>query len=446
MNLPITIASLAGTGDATCIPGRGGVPHSIVGDLLCGRYPTRAPIQIWSEASRHWPLWIVLALAAAALRLGWALLRRHAWRRHAATARYLEITPPVTATAVATADLWRLLATVLPVARRGALRPAQLVWEVAADPTGMRCGLWTPPGINPTAVTRLVQRAWPGARLTTTRPPRLPAGLPAAGRVARVRRPDWLPLLDERPPSRRRDRDADNDEIRAVFDGLAAAGRTGGGLLQVCAQRAPRHRMALLRRATRNPAHARQHGLGLRLVGLLLEALRAVLLAVLDILQPGPTRRSAPSHDDYRPDLAAQARIKLEAPPHFCVQVRAVACGPTRAAARAAAADIISGYSLLSPHLTPRRLARCRGVASSRAASRQRMMLASVTEIAALCGLPAEPSAYGLPAAASRRRGPGRLTWTADEDHRPISTDGHRAGPLAGHLGEPGPDRAGGAW
>jgi hypothetical protein len=440
MNLPIILANSSGAGDATCVPGRGGVPHSIVGDLLCGRYPTRAPIQLWSEATGHWPLWIVLAIGAVALRLGWVLLRRHAWRRHATTARYLEITPPVTATAAATSDLWRLLATVLPAPRRGALRPAQLVWEVAADPTGMRCGLWVPPGINPTAVTRLVQRAWPGARLTTTRPPTLPAGLPAAGRVARTRRPDWLPLLDDRPPSRRRDRWEDADEIRAVFDGVAAAGRTGGGLLQVCAQRAPRHRMALLRRATRNPAHARHHGLGLRTVGLLLEATRGVLLALLDVVQPGPTRRTAPPHDGYGSDLAAQARAKLEALPHFCVQVRAVACGPTRAAARAAAADITSGYCLLSPHLTPRRLARCRTVASHRAAVPQRMMLASVTEIAALCGLPVEPSAYGLPAAASRRRGPGRLTWTADPDHPEISADGRGPGRPVG----PSSDRAGG--
>ena len=40
------------------------------------------------------------------------------------------------------------------------MRPARLVWEVAADPDGMRAGLWLPPGINPTAVVRLLQRGW----------------------------------------------------------------------------------------------------------------------------------------------------------------------------------------------------------------------------------------------------------------------------------------------
>src|SRR5205814_1480997 len=51
----------------------------------------------------------------------------------------------------------------------------------------------------------------------------------------------------------------------------------------------------------------------------------------------------------------------------------------------------------------PRRLWRAPASAGSRWIPENRMQLATVAEAAALAGLPGEPSAYGLPAAASRR-------------------------------------------
>jgi hypothetical protein len=415
---------------AACTPGQGGVPDSLIGEVLCGRYLTDAPSTAWHWAAGHWPVVAAVLLGLAVLRLGFAGWRRHAWRRHAANARWLEIVPPVTATPTATVHLWRLLATLLAAPRLFTLRPARVVWEAQADPTGMRCGLWVPPGINPTAVLRVVQRAWPGARVADAHPPAPPGRWPAAGLALVATVPEWQPLIDDPPPattSRREGSPAEQDRLRAVYDGLAAAGRTGGGLLQVIVGRAPRHRVANLRRASTNPARARRPNGGLRAAALLAEALRAGILAVLDLLTPGPststTDRGARTTDPYQVELARQARLKYATAPHLLVAVHALAVGPTTAAARAAAADITSGYGLLSGHLTRRRLRHARTAARWRWAPATRMTLATVAETAALAGLPAEPATFGMPAAASRHRLPGRDTWRPAGPPQP----GHQA-------------------
>lgn len=416
-----------------CTPGQGGVPDSLIGEVLCGL--TDAPVSAWSWAVAHWPLLAAVLAGLVVVRLGWAWWRRHAWRRHAANARWLEIVPPVTATPTATVHLWRLLSTLLPAPHRFfALRPVRLVWEAQADPTGMRCGLWVPPGINPTAVLRVVQRAWPGARVTDTHPPALPQKWPAAGMALVATVPEWQPLIDDEPTQTRRrpgtPLSEEDDRLRAVYDGLAAAGRTGGGLLQVIVGRAPRHRVANLRRASIDPARARRPSRGLRAAVLLADALRVTILAVLDFIMPGPststTDHSARATDPYQTELARQARIKYATAPHLLVAIHALAVGPTTAAARAAAADITSGYGLLGGHLTRRRLRRPRAAARSRWAPETRTTLATVAEAAALAGLPAEPATYGLPAAASRHRLPGRDTWRLTSRPEPSAPTARR--------------------
>src|SRR5262245_50268006 len=131
-----------------CVPGRDDIPDSVVGELLCGTWGDDATGTLWRLIRDRWPLLLLAIAALIGLRVGWAAWRRRVWRRHAAQARWLQITPPVTATPAATVGLWRLLATALPAPRRLALRPARLVWEVAADSDGMRAGLWLPPGVN----------------------------------------------------------------------------------------------------------------------------------------------------------------------------------------------------------------------------------------------------------------------------------------------------------
>jgi hypothetical protein len=356
-----------------------------------------------------------IVAAGLAARLSWAVLLRRAWRGHATRARWLEITPPTTATPAATVQLWRLAATLLPVPRWWQLRPARLVWEVAAHTDRSRCGLWVPPGISPVAVARVVQRAWPGARVDHTGPPRLPAGdgsVAAAHRLV-VTQPEYLPLLEDPPPAaprRRTDHDSEEqDRLRAVYDGLAAAGRTGYGLLQVHISRAPKTRVAMLRRATTNPRRARRPSLGRSLF----TGVAGVVHIGLDLLSSGPSSSSRqPASDPYAAQLSAGARLKLAAPPHLVTTVYAAAAGPTPGAAQAACADITSGYGIFATHLSRRRLRRPRQVVNHRWTPLGRMSLVTVAEAAALASLPAEPAAYGLPQAAARRRPAARDVWT----------------------------------
>ncbi|TQL36882.1 hypothetical protein FB564_2016 [Salinispora arenicola] len=277
----------------------------------------------------------------------------------------------------------------------------------------MRAGLWLPPGVNPTAVLRLLQRGWPGVRAEQVAPPVVPGGT-ATTLALLPTQPDWLPLVDD-PPSpittRFEGSRPEDDRLRAVFDGLASAGRTGGGLLQVHISRAPAHRMRALRRASTHPERARKTRGASRAVGLLADGLRALILGVLNVVTPSPSgsggsRRT--THDPYLAELARQARGKLSAAPHLLVAVYATGAGPTKAAALSAAADITSGFGLLSAHFTRRRMRGGTTAAAQRWVPETRMSLAAVGEAAALAGLPAEPAAYGLPAAASRRRPGGR--------------------------------------
>jgi hypothetical protein len=431
------------------VPGQGGVPDSVVGEVMCGTWADDVA-GVWHAAWDRWPLLLLAVAALVGVRVGWSAWRRRVWRVHAARSRWLAITPPVTATPAATVGLWRLLATALPAPSRWSWRPARLVWEVVADPDGMRAGLWLPPGINPTAVVRLLQRGWPGVRAEQAAPPRTPIG----GQVAALRlvptQPEWLPLVEDAAPPVRRGIDAgapEDDRLRAVYDGLASAGRTGGGLLQVHISRAPARRLRVLRRAMTNPRRARSTRGVARAADLLAGALRTAILVVLDLITPGPPARRSPaaagstSTDPYTAELARQARAKFADAPHLLVAVHAIATGPTKAAARAAAADITSGFGLLSAHFTRRRLRRVAVAAAERWTPANRMSLASVTEAAALAGLPTEPAAYGLPGAASRRRVATRDIFRAsgrEVDSRRVTRADTRPKPAA-QGGDPEP-------
>lgn len=399
-----------------CTPGADGIPDGPVGRILCGDWHT----DLGQTLADHWLLWTVAVAALVLLRIGWAWLARRRWRQHAARARWLEIIPPVTATPGSTVQLWRLLATLLAAPRWWQHRPARLVWEVVATADQLRCGLWVLPGINPIAVTRVVQRGWPGARLTHRHPPRLPAGGSVAAHRLILTQDEWLPLLDDPPePGAHRRGDTgpapvEADRLRAVYDGLAAAGRTSFGLLQVHIARAPRSRVAVLRKATADPRRARRRGRSV--AARLLDGIVVAVRAGLDLILGGPPTRhrgtGLRSADPYAARLAALAREKHGDPPHLLAAVHAAAVGPTRAAARAACEDITSGYGLLSAQLSHRRLHRARTVVNTRWAPTSRMTLASVSEAAALAGLPAEPSTHGLPAAAARARTPSHHIWS----------------------------------
>lgn len=411
-----------------CVPGQGGMPDGVLGELLCGTWGAQAPTAVAEFVRLRWPLLLAALAVLVALAVGWRMWRRRVWRTHAAQARWLQIIPPVTATPAATVGLWRLLATALPAPGRWTQRPARIVWEVQADPYGMRAGLWLPPGVNPTAVLRLLHRAWPGVRAEQTSPPAVPTTGTVTTLALVPTKPDWLLLVEDIAPAARRggpDPTApEEDQLRAVYDGLASAGRTGGGLLQVHISRAPARRLRVLRRAMTHPKRVRRTRGAAPVVGLLADRLRALVIGVLDLATPGQsasTRGLGPA-DPYLAELARQARAKYAVAPHLLVAVHAVAVGPTKPAALAAAADITSGYGLLSAHFTRRRIRRPTA-AAMRWVPEARMSLACVAEAAALAGLPVEPAAYGLPGAASRRRAANRDTFrTAYDRHRPPAT------------------------
>lgn len=404
MPQPIWLASPTPT--SACAPGRDGVPGSAVGELLCGPYLTGIPRLAADIAHSYWPRLAVILGVVLAVRVSLAVARGVAVRRSASGASFMEIVPPVTATPAATLRLWRLLATLLPAPHRWTVRAHRLVWEVEAVADQMRCGIWVPAGINPTAVIRAVQKAWPGAQVTHTAAPEPDRHRILLGRTLRPTCPEWFPLTD--PGT------GDGDEIGAVFDGLAAAGRTGAGLLHLVVTRAPRARLAVLRTAARNPAKARSGRGTLRVLTAAAGMLRAAIQTVLDLLTPGPNPSRPQNGAGREPWLAEQARDargKAATGPHVLAAVHTYATGPTRAAARAAAADITAGFTLLTTALTPRRLARAQRHARLRHVPERRSVLMTAAELAAFAALPAEPALYGLPAAPARRRPAGRSTW-----------------------------------
>jgi hypothetical protein len=399
-----------------CVPGQGTIPDSFVGQLVCGTWlPNNHG---WNAVLRVWPAATAVVVLLLAVRIGWGWARRAAWRRAAHRAVWLEITPPVSAGPATTLALWRLLATVLPAPGRFALRARRVVFEVHADANRMRAGIWVPPGINPLSVARAVQRAWPGARVAEAALPRLPDRCSVVGRAVTLRQPDWLPLVDlDQPAPHHGDLHGgvavQTDPLRAVYDALAAAGRSGGGLVQVIAGRAPGRRLARARLAMRDPAKARRAGAA-RGTDLVLRTVVALLRAVLDLIQPGKpanTTRPSPLSDPFLAEQARAARAKYAIGPHLQVAVRVITAGPTVAAARASSADVTAGYALVSTVLGRRRLHRARHAARYRYTGEAAMFLATTVEVAALAGLPAEPASYGLPGAASHRRGGGADDW-----------------------------------
>src|SRR5438067_2178049 len=59
----------------------------------CGGEPGR--VVAGDSGRAWWPLLLLVALSLVGSRCGWAWWRRHAWRRAAAQAVWLEIVPPV---------------------------------------------------------------------------------------------------------------------------------------------------------------------------------------------------------------------------------------------------------------------------------------------------------------------------------------------------------------
>jgi len=206
-----------------CRPGRDGIPDSLPARVLCGQYGVDTG-HFWHEITAHVPVLVAILAGLVLARVGWGTLRMLAWWHPKTPPRWLEITPPVTATPTATLALWRLLAGVLPAAKPWTMLPSHLVWEVYATRDGTRCGLWVPPGVPVNAVRGMIQRAWPGARITDAPPPDVSGTGPVAALRLAATQSDWMPLLDDDALPTTTSR-AGVDVVRGVYGGLAAAGR-----------------------------------------------------------------------------------------------------------------------------------------------------------------------------------------------------------------------------
>lgn len=405
-----------------CEPGRDGIPDSLPGRVLCGDYGTTLdPTAIWQHITAYAPVVFAALAALAVARVGWHTLRMLSWWHPKHPPRWLQITPPVTATPTNTLLLWHHMATLLPAARPWQEVPAHLVWEVHATGQAMRCGIWVPPGISTIAVGQKITDAWPGARITEAPPPLLPQTGHVAARRLAGKHPDWMPLLDPALlPALTGRATPEFDLARGVYSALAAAGRVRDGLLQVIITRATRRRDAILRKAASDPARAGRVATpaALRLLLLVLRGVAAVIRAGFNLFdsETGTHRHHMRPRRDEDPDLDVQrghARARLAAGPHFALTVRTAAAGSTRSAARAAADAIAHGYGPLGTELRTRRVPLPRLLLATRWAPRSHYQLATAAEAAALTALPAEPSLHGLPAAAAKTRPPAGGTWTA---------------------------------
>lgn len=389
-------------GGGPCIPGQQDVPDSLLGKLICGTWAPGNPSG-WTHVADRWPYAATALAVAVAVWAGWRWLRQAEWARWTRDATFLEIIPPVGVSAQQTKQLWLLLVNALPAPRRFTLHPQRLVFEVHADADRMRLGIYVPGDLNPLSVRRIIGRAWRNARISEATPPVLPS-LPVRGRVASLRQPDWLPFTDER--------DVDADNLHPVFDALAAAGRGGAGLLQVIVCRAPSRRAKVFGLAGRDPVKAARKRRGAAAVLDWVSAgLRMLLRGGFDLVQSGASTRSksspearSPLADPFDSERAKLARLKGAQKPHLLVGVQVFAAGEDAKAATAGVLDIAGGFPSVSTQLRWRRMWRPAVRAATRWIGEDAMVLSTLSETAALAGLPAEPSLYGLPAASSRHR------------------------------------------
>lgn len=402
-----------------CTPGHDNIPGSLLGELICGTWLPDMPSD-WTQLADQWP-YAAAAFAAAIVSIGlWRYLQQAVWKRTVRDGAWLEIIPPVAATPAATAQLWLLLAGQLKAPGRFTLSPKRLVFEVHATANRMRLGVLVPAGLNPSAVRRTIEKAWRGARVSQTCAPRLPSAMPARAQVLGLRQPDWLPFTEE--PSSRHD---GPDNLHPVFEGLAAAGRGGAGLLQVIVARAPARRVKVFWQAGRDPVKAARRNTGaMRSLDLATRGLRTFMLGTLNLIQstvtststgssPRSPQQRSPLADPFQAERAKLARIKGSRGAHLLIGVRMFAAATETGAANANVNDISGGYAAVSAMFTRRRQWRAHKAAVTRWMPAQAMFLATVTETAAVAGIPADPPAYGLPAASSRRRPGSNDTFRA---------------------------------
>jgi hypothetical protein len=350
----------------------------------------------------------LLALATAGYLAGRAWLRRRQQAAFADRARQVTVLAPPQADPGGAVALWGHLTGLLrPPAARWLSGQPHLGWEYAftgGAAAGLAIQVWVPGTIPPDMIERAIEAAWPGAHtITAPASPLLPAGALATGGTLRLARPEILPLgISEDPDA----------PLRALAG--AAAGLADGehAILQVLARPVTGGRVRRARRAARQHRAGQPARLGARL---------------LDLASPGGhssarTTRRSPAD----PVLAAEVRAvtaKLAGPQWETLiryatattststpgagaaggRVRAREAGAqARARLRGLAHAVASATALYTGvnWLARRRLRHPAETIATRRLGRGDLL--SVTELAALARLPADPALPGLARAGAR--------------------------------------------
>lgn len=357
------------------------------------------------------------------------LRHRRLRQQHAAGAEFWEITPPYRMPADGAMPLWRLVAGHLGEHPRDARVGLQL-WTEAADGR-VHAGLWVAGGTSVRAMTRAVDRAWPGAGLARASAPSLPLG-PVAGTEICPQGSAWAPVVDHehRADPRRATAtvEAEDEPLRAVLatmSDLAGQGRFAS--VQVIVSR-----VGLVTRGGWDKV-----ALGL---------LRRGVLAVLDMIQPGGQTANARQSAHQAQDPFVQARQRAEQAkrqmrPHLRATVRLVVAGAgTRRSLRYHSRELARTLSALTTGTHPITHHQLRRPASKIVEYRHgNSFIASMRELAALWHLPQAPARHGLPRPDVQHRRADAALPRLDEDHhdhrpggtspRPSRTRADRHGP-----------------
>ncbi|MFE3444984.1 type IV secretory system conjugative DNA transfer family protein [Nocardia sp. NPDC059180] len=215
------------------------------------------------------------AVAVAALTVI-RLVDRLRQARMSRDAREVVVLAPPTVDPAGAAALWsHLIGLLRPRWRRRMFGQPHLGMEYIVTPAdGVRIRLWVPGTVPPGLVERAVESAWPGARTGTepARPP-LPAAAVGQRRVLaggelRLARPESLPIRIDY---------GGGDPVRDLITAAADLDPDHAACVQILA------RPVTGRRVRRIPHPTATGG----------ETTRRVLIELLDLLMPGPARRTA---------------------------------------------------------------------------------------------------------------------------------------------------------
>lgn len=337
--------------------------------------------QALAELAEQLPLIGAAAVVVVVALVGAVLARRRRQRSRAAGARLLRIAVPPQVDVGQAELLWAGLHDLLrPRLARLIGGQPQVAWEITGDEAGIAFQMWLPQTVPPGLAERALLAAWPGATLTQLEPNAgaIADGEVLAGTELALSGPDCFPIGGY-----------GGDPLRLLLGQLADVEAGVSALVQVVC------RPATVREQARLRATARRLKQGV-------PTSRAARL--LDLATPASASRVG-----LDPTVAPDVRAVLEkaSQPLFLVAVRVAVAGPTRPVARGRIHGVAGAFAAYEGRVgfRRRRLRSAHRKLGWRVLGRRGFLL-SVSELAGLCHLPAEPGLPGLARAGSRSVAP----------------------------------------